>query len=707
MKIWIIFIVLLAGTSLSAQAVTLSRLFAEISLRIDTASYRWSQHRLGRFGEEKLWFDYREENPVVELRFYPIYGLPRPPVRLLPADDYSIVDSLRWENDRYYYARLELKELTTRDFPRILLQYHPPLGDSVLLPLPLQPVTHTRIFWRQPPEEIFVGEEYTFDLECNNPANVITHRTWITEGDIHYRLTRRQGRLQLQLQAQRLGETILTVPLALRRPWRDSSGQLVYQLPPLTADLNVKPARLKFLGVNPREIILQTDTRRQTEEIELEYDPRLQPDKTYRIEAQEAPGGFLIAELFTRQRLANGRMLCWLRPYDYHRRQEGYLYIKNGDQAIYLTNLDILPATQIEEIAILRAGEDWKPGRDVHPGERIGIRLKGQALNRAQFQFPSLTEVVRDSAQSNEQEVYYEVSVPLDIRERNPEILDAGQGTGQRLRVREYSRPHPLDFVDVRINDVQYTLAGLDKLIFLPTSVDDIVLGLRPDMIDRGGLYGPQKLTVTVEVRDQRNQLVDQREMPVFTVCPQPSPRAAFYREQRCRIDNISLNGILRKRIFDLEPWSTIRVTVAHDRGTYGQEGYSRTAEFILYQRSSFDVDVSFPAGLITKRVGEAGFGSLGGISMAMIAQFSFYQSNKIASAKPYKFGAGFLALNAFDFGSTNNSRDVGLVALASLYPIKTKYSSRLSFPLYMGGGYLLSERKWFVLLGPGIRVRL
>jgi hypothetical protein len=49
----------------------------------------------------------------------------------------------------------------------------------------------------------------------------------------------------------------------------------------------------------------------------------------------------------------------------------------------------------------------------------------------------------------------------------------------------------------------------------------------------------------------------------------------------------------------------------------------------------------------------------------------------------------------------------VGLVALASLYPIKTKYSSRLSFPLFAGGGYFLSEQKWFLLFGPGIRVRL
>jgi hypothetical protein len=115
---------------------------------------------------------------------------------------------------------------------------------------------------------------------------------------------------------------------------------------------------------------------------------------------------------------------------------------------------------------------------------------------------------------------------------------------------------------------------------------------------------------------------------------------------------------------------------------------------------------VSFPAGLLTKRFNQEGFGTLSGVSMAIIAQFSFYHPRRIAKFRPFKFGAGFLALNAFNFSENSNNRDVGVVVLGSLYPLQGK-ARKLSFPLFLGAGYFLSEKQFFYLLGPGIRVQL
>jgi hypothetical protein len=120
---------------------------------------------------------------------------------------------------------------------------------------------------------------------------------------------------------------------------------------------------------------------------------------------------------------------------------------------------------------------------------------------------------------------------------------------------------------------------------------------------------------------------------------------------------------------------------------------------------ATFDIDVSFPAGLITKKVGEEGFGSLGGISLAVIAQFRFYQPDKIASLRPYRIGVGALALNAFNFNTTNDNRDLGLVVLGSVYP--TRRDVKLSFPLFAGFGYLIRDTRWFFLIGPGVRVQI
>ena len=88
---------------------------------------------------------------------------------------------------------------------------------------------------------------------------------------------------------------------------------------------------------------------------------------------------------------------------------------------------------------------------------------------------------------------------------------------------------------------------------------------------------------------------------------------------------------------------------------------------------------------------------------MAMVAQFSFYEKNRINRFKPYKVGLGFIALDAFNFSNDSNNRDIAMVLLGSLYP--TRKDTKLSFPLYFGGGYKLKSGQFFFLVGPGIRV--
>jgi hypothetical protein len=704
-RLLLLFCWLPLGT-LAAQS-GLSRYCSAIQVRLDTASAEWPTEEVVLDGVPVLPIYYTEAESIAEIRLTPRPFAPRLALTLVGSEDYEILDTLVWENDLYFRGRIRLRNLTRNRFPQLQFELKPALArDSIRLALELFPYTDTEVSWRNPPEELFIGEEYNYTLECNHPQNIRPTNRWITEPPIYYRLRLRDGLLQLEIQGIELGEQTLQLPLRLRRPWRDSAGRFHYELPPLRQPLPVKPARLRYLNMNRRELVLETERTRQQVEVELDYDNRLQPGKTYRIEAQEAPGGYLVAELFTRERLANGRMLCWLRPFDYHRRQDSYLYIKDGDEALYLTNIDLLPALEIERIEVQRPGQDWETTNHVYPGERVGIRLTGEAIYRGRVQFTGLANVVHDTVLSTENQLVFRARVPLDIAERNLPISLDNNPTERRLVVREFSRPHPLNFLDFRIAGRQYALDRSDPILFIPAGTEDITIGLRPDQIDGEQLYGPQPIRVEVEVRDRQNQLVDRKEED-YLICPERSPRTPYYPSVGCQYENISLNRLLRRRLFELDSWSTVRVRVRHQPDQFGKGGLDRTVEFVLSEPSSFDIDVSFPAGLVTKKFGEPGFGNLGGISMAMIAQFSFFKERQIAKAKPYKFGAGFLALNAFNFDDNNSNRDLGVVALASLYPIRTKYSSRLSFPLYLGGGYFLGDKQWFMLLGPGIRVRL
>jgi hypothetical protein len=109
---------------------------------------------------------------------------------------------------------------------------------------------------------------------------------------------------------------------------------------------------------------------------------------------------------------------------------------------------------------------------------------------------------------------------------------------------------------------------------------------------------------------------------------------------------------------------------------------------------------------LLTKYQGQPSYTSFGGISLATLAQLSFYAPDRINRLRPYRIGAGFVALNAFNLSNNANvERDLGLVVIGSVVPVRT--GARLTFPLYLGGGYLLTRGTPFLLFGPGIGVTL
>lgn len=686
------------------------RFFKEVEMRIDTSVFRWTTHQIEWQEDSYLSFEYREETPTVEFRFFPIGRSIIESVTLLPSGDFELIDSLRLVNNEYYRLKVRFKAITNLDFLQLPLEISSIYSrEPYLLELRLFPTTRTEVTFQSKVKELFIGEERVFELQTDNLDNIRPQPNWVQHGEVDYRITKDKGKLMLHLLPNEVGIRTLAARIETRKPYLDSLQRPRYVLPPIERDFTVKPAKLAFLKVRPGRIVLGDDNLGKGIEVELDYDTGLELEKTYRLEAQERPGGALVAELFTRNILGNGKLLCWLRLYDHHRRNQGYLYIKDGDQAKFITNMDIMPEMQIERLSLQREGQSWKSSNQIFPGERIGIRIEGQELNRGQFSFEGLKQVEKDTLSSTPEAQVFWARVPTDIIQQKVQVFNHDKPTGQSLRVKEYDRPRVLDFINLRYGTQTIGLNQADKLLFVEENMDDILLSFHPERIDSGQLHGPQHLKVEVEIRDQRNQLIDQRELPGFVVCPAPaSPRAAFYQAQNCQTFDLSLNKYLRKKIYRLDLWSTIRVKIRHDEDHYGKgKGYSHSSEFVLYRSSSFDIDVSFPAGLVIKRLSEPGFGNLGGISMAMIAQFSFYKDKKINTAKPYKFGAGFLAFNAFNFSENNTNRDIGLVALASLYPIKTKYSSRLSFPLFAGGGYFLSEQKWFLLFGPGIRVRL
>jgi uncharacterized protein YqhQ len=93
---------------------------------------------------------------------------------------------------------------------------------------------------------------------------------------------------------------------------------------------------------------------------------------------------------------------------------------------------------------------------------------------------------------------------------------------------------------------------------------------------------------------------------------------------------------------------------------------------------------------------------NLGGVSLALIAQLSFSDSEKAGKLKPWRCGAGFLFINMFNF-SESAHRDLAFVAIGSIYPLSQRRI--FNVPIHAGIGYKLQDKTPFVMISPGISI--
>jgi hypothetical protein len=682
----------------------------EVSLRTDTATYLLSRNTVLVQGVPTLYFWFRADDETLELRLYPANATNGKPLRLRRNPDFQQLDSLTKEGDGGFRTRLKFSNLTSSRFLRLVVEQaadsagQPPLRETV----PLLPLARTSQVLRVADNELFVGEEKVFELTSSNARNIHATGEWVRGTEFDYRLVAEaNGMLRLHVLPNQLGVRTLAVKLQTERPTLIAGNRISYQLPVLKQEFNVKASRLRFLSPDKRSVTMDETSRRKGAELILDNGRSFELHRTYRVEDQEEPGGELIAEIYTRQFLSNDRVLTYLRPYNTHRQTEGYLYIKENDVARYLTNLDITPQTVIRNVQVLHRGGEWTPGLSVSPGETEDVRLDGEGLQKARISFEDLPIIPSDSSVRTDARLVYRVRVPVSFDKRKSNIYNVGQATGYVLNIKEFQRPHPLDFVSVAYGDAARPITRLNGPVLYDGTIRDVVFQFNPNAIDTPDLlFGKQYLSFEIRTLNAKGELIELRNVESLLVCPgDNSPRATFYADKQCRTDPLSLNSILSRKTYDLDEWSRILVTVKHQASQYGETGYTQTVELVLKRNYKFDIDVSFPAGLLTRKEKEDKFGDLGGISLATLAQFSFYSPNKINRLRPYKIGAGFVALNAFNLGSSTANRDLGVVILGSVYP--TRREAKFTFPLYLGGGYLLGTSQWFFMLGPGIGVRL
>lgn len=684
------------------------QLITDLQLQLDSLSFSASKNTVSWQGESYIGINSQENAPLCRLKLLVNKNKGIEKITLSPSREYQVIDSVKKSSDSIYTCAIIFTDLVYGNTPVMKFTVHTTTKEEQvtykILPIFNVPLTYNGL------EDIFEEEVKTIEIPVQNAFNLYTDNFWVFNDDYDYKVTHTAQSLIIKIKPHSLGIRQLMLRLKTFKPvMLDHTGQLTTDLPILKIPFNVKANNLYYINFD-KKLIYQDPESRNYEEITADNNNALQLRKVYRIEDNESDGN-LIAELFTIAQVQNGnttQIICRIKTYSIHKVSEGYLYIKDNGKARFVTNLDILEKPRITNVSIMRKGDVWTNNLSVYPGEELDVKIEGKGLMNAKFGFENFTLVAEDTAKSSEEAVYYSVIVPVKISKKSAFVIMNGKPASYNFTVKEYQQPTELDFVSVNYGSQNINAASdkFNKPVLWGEMITDINLVFNGSKIDEDGkLNGKQYINIEVKLFNNKNDLIEVQQIDDVVVCPgDNSPRRPFYNLGDCQKMPINLNDYLIHKTYQLEAFTQIQITIKHDEGKYSTKGYTRKINIILTRRTHFDIQVSFPAGLVVKQFKEPGFGALSGISTSVLAQMSFYDPTRIGKLRPYSIGAGFIALNAFNFSSAaTNERDLGLVVLGSITPINK--SSKFSIPIYVGGGYLLKASSWFVVFGPGIQV--
>ena len=710
---------LLLATSAYATSVA-DKYFDEVTLAIDTSLYTLSNHTILHQRKHQLYFEYSSRYATCELRFYPKDGSAIQELSLAGSAGYEQLDSLVFiEADACYRTRLRFADLFVNTQLSVLLNVTSLHGDPAqprtrVWELALFPYTQTWAKLFPASDILFVGEEKSFTIETNNIDNIVLTGEWQHSNGIDYRVTLREGNLTLVLQPRELGVKNLDVTLETLAPFLNKSRQLSNSVPLQLPPFTVKASRLVFLNMDKKEVTYDDEARYKGVSVVIENNRRLLLNRTYRIEDQEMAGGSLIGELFTVKDLSNDKVLCKLTVFNLHRSTEGYLYIKMGDAPTFITNLDITPQLQISAIHVLHEGSDWQTSTRVNPGEQIDVIVEGKSLHKARFTWQDAVDVTADTINQTEARRIFRLLIPMNTNKRQIALLNNGQPTGKALSVEEYQHPRPFDFITLNYGDKeQIKVNKISNTIISRNVLKEFSLSFDKGSIDsKAKLYGKQYIDIDVRILGKNGSIIEMRTLKNQLVCPdETSPRGTYYKDKNCLSENINFNNILGAKPSALDNFGKVQLDIRQAADKYSDPIFEKRVEVIYQPKMLFDIDLSLPAGMLIQNLGESQADkekkssftdNLGGISIALIAQFSFTDNEKAGKMRPYRCGAGFLFINTFNFRE-DAMRDLAFVALGSIYPL----SSRRMFnvPIHVGLGYKLQEKIPFVMISPGISV--
>jgi len=694
--------------TLSTTLVKAQDFLEDLIITTDSASFSLKENAVDYRRSEYLYFVMGNLNEVVNIKIIPKKSSNVTDIDLLSSASIDVVDSLIKIADGSYVASLRFVDILDNPYSRIVLSARID-NQKINRSVRLYPFIFPKMPDIEPSLEVYSGQEVRIPLPVKNPFLMEYHDNWQKQGIVEYRIVKGDAEPILILKVKRTGSQLLKIAVESTKPFVDKEGLLSFNL--FTIHLNIRAvfSKVNYLNFDKQSYYFEPQGSKLIS-VQFDNNRNIKLNRTYRIEDQDKAGGRLVGELFTRAIIENqNKVVASLRTYALHRIENGYLYMKLGDETEFFTNFNILKKPEISEFSILRTAKDWNSSHIVYPGESIELKFEGVGLEDSNIKFSDgKYKAVADTSRTSEHVYYCNITIPVDVKERTIPITLNGHNTSFELLVKERERPRPLDFVTLNYGEGRKVINGetFVKPALHNAEIGDMVIRFNEDNIDEPyHLYGIQYLEVEVRYWDKNKKLIESRTVEDIKIVPgKQSLRHEGYSRSNASNPTIKLNDIMVNKTHELRPWSRIEITVKHDKSKYNGEGYSQHIQVYRSSKLTVGIEVSFPAGLLAKKLGEPGIGSLTGLSVASMAQFSFYKKNEINKLNPLSVGLGFIFLNAFNSltSTGEDNSDIGMVSLLRFQPLKA--DSKVNFPLYAGFGYLFKSEAMFLLIGPGIQ---
>lgn len=621
---------------------------------------------------------------------------------LLPSAEYQIIDSMQMAGAEFFF-KLRFRDIIASRFLKLVFR-----ANGGIETVDLDPFSDATVELRLQSDRLYIGEQKEFELFCSIPNNILPSKHWEETELYDYYISLRNGIPTLSVLPKKLGVLNCTFDIQLRQPVRVNG--IAQRTVSVRRAFSVEKSNIVFLNFDMSEYVLTPEARTNGIKTLIDNNIEFKPGYTYRItNSDKKDGEVLIGEVSVPKKINRGKSEAILKLYNYHDRKSGYLYIKDVDDAVFITNFTVRPETSVQNVFIQRSDGIWRLDNIVYPGETVRVKLEGTSLLGEPIVFDGGIKATLDSLLSDDSKLIFSVNVPKDVFAKKQEILKNKVPSGRFLEINEIQKPRDFDFITIDYGDGKKRIADITKPLMCRKNLDYLSITFNNNKIDElADLHGKQYFSIKVLMFDKNKKLIESTEVGPICVCPGTnSVRTDHYDHSDCSPELIELNTDLYNHTANLDDWSSVILEVKHIASKYQDPPISQKIEIILERKINYDLDLSFPTGLLTKEFGHnaQNLNNFSGISLAMVAQLSFYQKNKIAKYRPYKIGMGFLAFNMFSMSAAVEERDLGLVVLCSIYP-STK-DRRLSFPLFLGGGYFLSKERFFMLVGPGIRISI